>query len=366
MVKGVLVSVIVPVYAVERYLDACIKSIIEQSHKNLEIILVNDKSPDKSGAICDEWAKKDNRIHVIHKQKNEGVNMARLTGHEHSHGKYLTFLDSDDIFHKNNIEKSLSVLLENDADIVAYAHHEFSDANKDGVLVDSEEAGSRARLLKTKDEIARYAFFGDGNLAGVFRMTKWGKLYRRNVIEKVDWSLCNYRFYEDNFWIVQALLAAKKIAIIPDKLVNYRRNAKYNHVGPSLSGQLTGNMQDGKPVGYLEQVTHLYDLDIKLAKKYKMHELKDRLEDKYYGEMLWRMDGLNRSGLLGAENNLEFVPDVWEWYRAYHIRLREENVHLREENASYLGIKRSARLLLGNIKRKVINIRKARNNANQN
>ena len=94
-----LLSVVVPVYNVEKYLDRCIKSIINQTYKNLEIILVDDGSVDTSGKICDKYAFKDKRINVIHKE-NEGLSEARNTGVKLSKGNYITFVDSDDILMK--------------------------------------------------------------------------------------------------------------------------------------------------------------------------------------------------------------------------------------------------------------------------
>ena len=90
-----LISIIVPVYKVEEYLDDCVQSILSQSYKNIEIILVDDGSPDKCPQLCDEYSKQDKRIRVIHK-KNGGLSDARNTGILASHGEYLLFEDSDD------------------------------------------------------------------------------------------------------------------------------------------------------------------------------------------------------------------------------------------------------------------------------
>ena len=96
------ISVIVPVYKVEEYLDRCVKSIVEQTHKNLEIILVDDGSPDNCPMMCDKWAEKDSRIKVIHK-KNEGVSAARNIGLDNAKGEYIGFVDSDDYLEKEAI-----------------------------------------------------------------------------------------------------------------------------------------------------------------------------------------------------------------------------------------------------------------------
>ena len=90
-----MISVIVPVYNAEKYLDKCVESIVNQTYKDLEIILVDDGSPDNCPAMCDEWAKKDGRIKVIHKS-NGGVSSARNVGLDSFSGEYVTFIDSDD------------------------------------------------------------------------------------------------------------------------------------------------------------------------------------------------------------------------------------------------------------------------------
>ena len=113
--KDVLVSVIVPVYNVEAYLDECLESICSQTYRNLEIILADDGSTDKSGEICDIWQAKDPRIRVIH-QQNAGVSCARNAGLEICTGDLISFVDSDDWLDLQMFEKLVSCLSENDAD----------------------------------------------------------------------------------------------------------------------------------------------------------------------------------------------------------------------------------------------------------
>lgn len=112
------ISVIVPVYNVERYLDRCVTSLINQSMHDIEIILVDDKSTDQSPSICDTWANKDPRIKVVHKPSNEGLGMARNTGLENAKGEFVMFLDSDDTYDLYACERMYKTAVENNAQIV--------------------------------------------------------------------------------------------------------------------------------------------------------------------------------------------------------------------------------------------------------
>lgn len=116
VMNGPLISVVVPVYKVEEYLDYCVQSIVAQTYANLEIILVDDGSPDRCGEMCDEWAKKDSRIKVLHLQ-NGGQARARNKGIGLATGEYVSFVDSDDVIDKKMVEKLLALIKEYDAQI---------------------------------------------------------------------------------------------------------------------------------------------------------------------------------------------------------------------------------------------------------
>ncbi len=129
MQEKALVSVIVPVYNVEKYLRECIDSVLAQTYTNYEIILVDDGSTDSSGAICDEYAEKNNCITVIHK-KNEGLSCARNSGFERASGKYVYFLDSDDYVTEDMLEQTVQVAQEDKSDIVFFDAIAFSEDDK--------------------------------------------------------------------------------------------------------------------------------------------------------------------------------------------------------------------------------------------
>ena len=116
------VTVVIPVYNVEKYLNRCLKSIVSQTYKNLEILLVDDESPDRCPEMCENWAKSDERIRVIHK-KNAGLGMARNTGIENATGNFICFVDSDDYIELDTIEKAYRRAIECRADVVYYGYN---------------------------------------------------------------------------------------------------------------------------------------------------------------------------------------------------------------------------------------------------
>ena len=151
-----LISIIVPLYNVETYLPWCLDSIMAQSYQNFELFLVDDGSTDDSGAICDEYASKDNRINVIH-QKNSGPSIARNTALDQIKGEYLTFIDSDDVVHHRYLEVLLENMQNYGADISAVT---FSRVSEYGKLGEADFSGKVAtynpikaikRILYQKD-----------------------------------------------------------------------------------------------------------------------------------------------------------------------------------------------------------------------
>ena len=132
-----LITVIVPVYKVEKYIRRCIESIINQTYRNLEIILVDDGSPDDCGKICDEYAKKDNRIKVIHKE-NGGLSDARNKALDLANGKYVIFVDSDDYIEKNAIGYLYKLIQKYNTDIAIGLVNSIYDGEKNSILKNKE------------------------------------------------------------------------------------------------------------------------------------------------------------------------------------------------------------------------------------
>ena len=145
-----LVSVVVPIYNVEKYLDRCITSVVNQTYKNLEIILVDDGSTDNCPAMCDDWAKKDSRIKVIHK-KNAGLGMARNTGIDNAQGKYIFFFDSDDYVDLSVAKKCVDTIIKNNSDVVIYGRYDvYDDGRIEEKKITVSESCFDAESIKNK------------------------------------------------------------------------------------------------------------------------------------------------------------------------------------------------------------------------
>lgn len=204
------ISVIVPVYKVEKYLDQCVTSIIEQSISNLEIILVEDGSPDQCGAMCDAWATKDQRIKALHK-KNGGLSDARNFGLKYARGSYIAFVDSDDIIAPKMMEKLLDVIKQSGADIAECNYLRFSD----NVPCYDEGNSSSITLYTTQEAMQRLIE------ESVFKYTVWNKLYRRKVFDSLEFEVG--KLHEDVFFTYQAFGMCKNIGKIEEPLYYYRQ-----------------------------------------------------------------------------------------------------------------------------------------------
>lgn len=200
-----LVSVIIPVYKVEPYLRRCIDSIIHQTYRNLEIILVDDGSPDNCGAICDEYALRDTRVKVIHKENN-GVSAARNTGLDNASGKYVGFVDSDDHIVPEMYERLMMAIESDQADIVFCSY--YSELSPTDIRSDYSVELS----LPTGEYQERMRY-------GMSSVEVWSRLFRSNLFDGIRFP--EGRRYED-FIIMPALYdKANKIVGIDDRLYYY-------------------------------------------------------------------------------------------------------------------------------------------------
>lgn len=221
-----MVSVILPVYNVEKYINRCIESIINQTYKNLEIILIDDGSTDSCPQICDEWGKRDNRIKVVHK-KNSGLGMARNTGINNALGEYICFFDSDDYIAVNAIEKLYKVLKEYNADVVCFG---FGNVDKNG-NIRKLVPNIQKKLYKYDDVINEFlpeliAPNPKTKSKPKFRMSAWSAIYSMEVIRKSGWKFVSEReiISEDVYSLLILYKNVSSVAILPEPLYFYCEN----------------------------------------------------------------------------------------------------------------------------------------------
>ena len=203
------ISIIVPVYKVEKFLDRCVESIKNQTYKNLEIILVDDGSPDNSPKMCDDWSKKDERIKVIHK-KNGGLSDARNLGIDQSSGDFLMFVDSDDYLDKTTCEKLYNLLKTNNADFVMCSCLKFYE---------NEEYEQKTHEIKVN------CYSGEDVINELYKMDipylmiACAKLYKRQIFETLRYPIG--RLHEDEFVIHEILTNIKSFVYTNEQLYFY-------------------------------------------------------------------------------------------------------------------------------------------------
>lgn len=195
-----LISIVVPIYNVEQYLQKCVDSLINQTYKNLEIILVDDGSPDNCPKICDEYAKQDSRIKVIHKE-NGGLSDARNAGMNIATGEYISFIDSDDWIKSEMIEDMYNRMIEDNSDLVSSG---VLWADEDGVEIRNATVSENC-VLNT--EQAMTELINDGKL----KQHVWNKLYKADLIKNIPFDKGKY--HEDVFWSYKVIGEAERISI---------------------------------------------------------------------------------------------------------------------------------------------------------
>lgn len=202
------VSVVVPVYNVQTYLRQCLESLLEQTYRNLEILVVDDGSTDNSGVICDEYAEKDPRIKVLHK-KNGGAASAKNAGLRIATGEFLTFADSDDYVERDAYEYMVKKLRAAHADVIQCSFREiYVKSFNDCVMLERECEFNNIEYLR------RYTVDWTCGLL-------WDKMYRRKLFDDIFFE--EGHIVDDEFFTYQGIMNAKKIIHTPKVIYNYRK-----------------------------------------------------------------------------------------------------------------------------------------------
>lgn len=207
-----LISVIIPVYNVENELPDCLESVIHQSYKNIEVILVDDGSTDQSGKICDKYALNDHRVRTIHKQ-NGGQSEARNIAINQCNGEYIVFVDSDDIAKKNLIESLLCLINKYNTLIACSPYQKFN--NKEQLF---DECDVKTGIEDSEKAVKQLLY-----QSRVFHTGPHGKIYKRELFNGIEYPVGLY--YEDLATTYKLLAKASKVAFTTEKMYGYRIRA---------------------------------------------------------------------------------------------------------------------------------------------
>ena len=224
-----LISVIVPVYNVADYLDACITSIQRQTYFNLEILLIDDGSTDESGHMCDNYVLDDKRIRVIH-QENAGLSAARNKGILECKGEYISFIDSDDFIDKQFIETMYSTMVESGCDLVCMESANFYDGDEEKIYsywdrIDNQKG---QYTVYSSEQMVEYAFYQILSVTSAQL-----KLYKKKLFQNIQFPIG--RYYEDLATTYLFMLSSNRVAVLQHRLYAYRIR---------MSGIMTGNFND--------------------------------------------------------------------------------------------------------------------------
>ena len=211
-----LITVIVPVYNVEKYLRRCLDSIIGQTYQNLEILCIDDGSIDNSGEICEQYAARDARIKVIH-QENQGLSTARNRGLDAAEGEYIAFVDSDDYILEDMYKKMLAKLLDYNVDLcVCQWQYEFSDGRQ---VVKKQNIDPAIYGRKASLEFARFLYMGNYE-SGVV-VAAWNKLYRRALFDTIRFE---GRIHEDEAFSGRIMAKNISVYVMEEQFYVYAQN----------------------------------------------------------------------------------------------------------------------------------------------
>lgn len=251
-----LISMIIPVYHVADYLERCIRSAVLQTYKNLQIILVDDGSQDICSEICDDWAKRDARVEVIHKE-NAGLASARNSGIEAANGQYLYFLDADDYIEHDMIEILYKALKNTDAEI-SMCNFIYEDEQGAVLFTERDYRLSQYEVLSGRECLLRARKY----MYAVYEVA-WNKLYKKEVFQTLRYP--HRKIHEDEYIFYQVMYPCSRIVCIPD--------VKYHYV--QRSGSIMTQKNERQQMDYCE--AYLLRCEYMLEQQdYELFELNER------------------------------------------------------------------------------------------
>ncbi len=337
-----LISVIIPVYNVEKYLKICLESVLNQTYQNLEIILVDDGSKDKSGQICDEYSKKDERIKVIHKE-NGGLSDARNVGIENSFGKYICFIDSDDYIDVKFLENLYSIIKKYNADISVCCYKIVSE-NSDHLKVEEKREYSE-EVWNNEQSYKELLLFGK------LENYIWNKLFKKSLFNGVCFP--KGKKMEDIGTTYLLLDKAKKIATT-------------NYVGyfyMQREGSIMSNLNEQLIVDTKEMINIRFNY---LKKKYP--NLFDELMINRLAFIKFYYEDIGKINKLGIMKDFDEEYKFYkENYKKYRKKVKETSKsNIRKVDFDILYINKNLLVNINKIKIKIKKIREKKYEKNSN
>lgn len=311
--KGVI-SIVVPVYKVEKYLDRCMTTLLRQTYKNIEIILVDDGSPDGCPKLCDEYEKKDSRVKVVHKE-NGGLGLARNSGLDIATGEYIAFVDSDDYVTEDMCEKLMSAATEYHADIVYGGI--FYDEN--GVI--KRRPGVQQPVI-WKDEAVKdflldlIAMKPEEKQDTIIEVSVWKAIFRKRIFDDHSIRFVSEREFisEDIIFDIDYISKARSVVLIPDPVYYYCTNPN------SLSKSFRTDRFERTIIMYLE-------IKRKLEKLYKSEAVEERCDRYLIANARTNMKSIVRhKSVIGKQAMYEAMDSIYNEQEFRNV-LRRYPIH---------------------------------------
>lgn len=323
-----LISIVIPVYNVEKYLSKCLNSIRKQTFKNLDVILIDDGSTDRSGKICENYCKKDSRFRVIH-QENRGQAAARNLALDIAKGKYVCFVDSDDYIEETMIEKLYNSITNDNADIAICG---YNRVNEMGELTKTFLPFHSERILSKQEAVLEV--LKDTHLFSFL----WDKIFKKELFEDVKFP--ENKLFEDVATVYKVIQKAEKIKAIPLALYNYVERSSSTIASYSdkrFQDQLEsfyGQKKFAKKYHYNEAIPwinyHITETKRRILYWYITTEKKDKiktiikeLKKEYRGELIFI---ITRKELSKERKVAAFVLAFLPWMYQWMFKIKNKNI----------------------------------------
>lgn len=301
-----LVSIIIPMYNVEKYIAKCITSVLNQSYTNIEIILVNDASTDCTLLVCEEYIKRDKRFKLIKNEKNSGLAYSRNAGLIIARGDYILFVDSDDWIHEDMVKTMLEIAILKNADIVLCDYIRTRSEKVEKII---PEIGTVVEL--SGKEAIKKIYDVKAIQPSVLYTVAWNKLYKREILGEISFPYG--MLFEDQASTFQFFYNSKKVVVIKDKLYFYRNNMN------SLTSKKYSSIFYGDIYAHEKQIEFFKIHDEKELKEIVVSRLMKLIVNHYYRSL---NEGLKKKDLLFLK--IHICKNMVDYFMATNVSMYEK------------------------------------------